>query len=68
MEFVSSSNIAAVEYNENEQILKVRFHKGGTYAYYNVPKNIYLELMAAPSKGIYHKNHIKYSFPYRRIG
>ena len=67
MILVNSSTIAAIDYNERQQILLVVFHRGGTYVYYDVPKEIYSGLLQAPSKGEYHKNNIKYSYSYKRI-
>ena len=65
---VNSSNIAAVDYNEQQHILTVMFCRGGTYLYYDVPKEVYIGLLETASKGTYHKNNIKYSYRYERIG
>lgn len=65
---VSSSNLDAVGYDEKSKTLYITFHKSGTYAYDNVPESVYKGLMAASSKGQYHKAYIKRSFPYRRLG
>lgn len=65
---VSSSNLAAVGYDEKSKTLFITFHKSGTYAYDNVPESVYRGLMAAGSKGQYHKAYIKHSFPYRHLG
>lgn len=65
---VSSSNLSAVGYDAESQILYIRFHSGSLYAYYNVPQNIYIGLMDAPSKGRYHSACIKNGFRYQRIG
>lgn len=62
---VVSSNLAAVGYEGNT--LFITFHSGSTYSYFGVPKEIYQALMAAPSHGKYHSQHIKYAYPYRRI-
>ncbi len=65
---VSSSNLATVGYDAATHCLYIRFHTGSTYMYSDVPRYIYEELMAAPSKGEYHAANIKKSFPYQRIG
>ena len=44
------------------------FCRGGTYLYYDVPKEVYIGLLEAASKGTYHKNNIKHSYRYERIG
>lgn len=58
MHRVESSNIMAVGYDEGEQALVVEFRGGSRYRYGRVPKAVFEELMAAPSKG---------SFMHRRI-
>lgn len=65
---VSSSNLSAVGYDAASRTLCIRFIKGGTYAYYDVPESVFSGLMGAGSKGSYHKAYIKNSFSYRRIG
>lgn len=64
---INSSNIEAVDYDEQQHILTIVFHRGSTYLYYDVPKKVYVELLEAPSQGTYHKNNIKYSYKYKRI-
>lgn len=46
--------------------LEIEFHGGRVYQYYNVPKRIYQELMAASSHGKYHHRKIKGSYRYSR--
>lgn len=50
---VSSSNLAAVEYDSESYTLKVQFNNGRIYEFYNVPKEVHTGLMNAPSKGTY---------------
>lgn len=64
---VSSSTIHSVGYDSSTLTLEIAFHTGWVYHYYNVPQHIYNNLMNASSKGIYHKENIKYSFRYKRI-
>jgi hypothetical protein len=47
---VSSSNVRAVGYDAEEQILEVEFHSGSIYHYFNVPEYKYEGLMRASSK------------------
>ena len=65
---VASSNLAAVGYDPATHTLRITFHKGGTYDYYNVPESVYRGLMSAASKGEYHHAFIKTSYPYRKLG
>jgi hypothetical protein len=65
---VSSSNLSAVGYDSNSQTLRISFHSGALYDYYNVPASIHAGLMSASSKGTYHAHFIKNAFNYRRVG
>ena len=64
---VSSSNLKSVGYDQSSNTLEIEFHSGRVYQYYNVPKRIYQELMAASSHGKYHHRRIKDSYRYSRI-
>lgn len=69
---VQSSNLEAVWYDPEEEILKIRFNpkKEGvrSYAYSMVPASIFLGLLDASSKGQYHAKHIKWNYPYTQLG
>lgn len=62
---VSSTDIASIGY-EN-RTLYICFHKGGTYAYFNVPQSVYAGLMSAGSHGKYFHAFIKGSYSYRKL-
>lgn len=69
MQSVESSNLAAVGYNSDNQILNIRFNSGSLYEYSGVPRPIYDGLMSAPSKGRYFNQNIKKAgYPYTQIG
>ena len=59
MKPVVSSSISAIGYDNMSQTLYIRFIKGKTYSYYNVPTNVYEGLNNAKSKGRYYANFIK---------
>lgn len=65
---VASSNIAAVGYDPETETLEVEFLSGSVYQYYNVPENMYNQLMAEGSKGRFLNTYIKNAYPYSRIG
>ena len=65
---VVSSNISAVGYDEQFETLEVEFLNGSIYQYYNVPRNLYEQLMQAGSKGRFLNTYIKNAYPYSRIG
>lgn len=62
---VESSDLLSVGYESN--ILYVSFRSGSTYCYYDVPENIYHDLLSASSKGKYFHAHIRTSFVYKKI-
>jgi len=67
MVYVESSNIEAVGYDEASQELHVQFLSGGYYVYNGVPRDVFDQLMAAPSKGSFLNREIKsvYTFTKR---
>lgn len=68
MQKVTSSNIAEVGYNSESKVLVVRFIQSNSlYAYYDVPKQIFDELVAASSKGGYFSKSIKDVFTTKLI-
>ncbi len=66
-ESVSSSNLAAVGYDEKEQVLEIEFNHGGVYQYFNVPKEEYESLMSASSHGSYFYHNIRGCYEYVKI-
>jgi hypothetical protein len=59
MTYVNSSNIEAIGYDDDALELHVRFLSGGYYIYHNVPRQIFDDLMSAPSKGSFLNREIK---------
>ena len=64
---VTSSNIAAIWYDEENLILEVEFLNGGIYQYTWVPVNEYNNLMSASSHGSYFAQNIKNVYPVTKI-
>ena len=65
---VNSSNIAAIGYDPDSQILEVEFLDGSIYDYSDVPDYHFEGIMAAPSKGQYLHQHIKKGgYTYQRV-
>ena len=48
---ITSSNVKAVEYDEENEILTVEFNRGDVYSYIGVPQQVVDDLMEAESKG-----------------
>lgn len=56
---VASSNLDEVEYDEAVCRLTVSFKNGSAYAYANVPKSVYEQMLKADSVGSYLAKHIR---------
>jgi len=67
MQGVKSSNVDAIGYRARKRALYVRFKDGSTYVYHGVPKDEFLALANAGSKGKYLHYSIKDSYDYDRI-
>ena len=64
---VKSSDLDSVGYDEKNKMLAIKFHNG-TYEYFGVPKEVFLGLLDASSKGKYFQEFIKYAYRYKKIG
>lgn len=67
MQPVSSSNIAAIGYDLENQTAYVQFLNGSTYAYKGVPEHEFDNLRTAPSVGSYLNRNYKNVYPYERV-
>ena len=56
---VDSSALRRIGYDPDAEMLAVEFNNGLRYDYYNVPQQIGLAFLAAPSKGRFYGAHIK---------
>lgn len=69
MPIIESSAILRVSYDETAQRLYVTFRETGkTYAYHQVPKATYEDLLQADSAGAYFNAFIKDRFPFTEGG
>lgn len=64
---VESSNLVAVDYDEEFAKLRVKFRSGSVYEYDDVPYAVYQELMDAESHGKYFHKHIRTKYHYRKL-
>lgn len=64
---VSSASIASVGYDPEKQILEIEFLHGAIYQYFDVPKEVYEELMNAGSHSSYFNYGIKNIFKYTKL-
>ena len=65
MKSVDSSNINGVGYDERLKKLYIAF-SSGTYMYHDVPKEVYEDLMSAPSKGKFVHKSIRGTYDYSK--
>lgn len=63
---VTSSSLRSVGYDESTETLEIEFHNGRVYRYYDVPREVYEELMSAESLGSYFVENIRDNFRYAR--
>lgn len=64
---VTSSTIAAIGYDEANQVLRVEFIHGGVYEYFDVPRAEYDSFIGAASHGQYLASQIKGRYRYARV-
>lgn len=64
---VSSSNIASIGYDVENQEVYVQFLNGTIYTYKGVPQHEFENLRDAPSLGSYLHRNYKNIYPYERI-
>jgi len=65
--FNNSSQIFSASYIEIDNTLKIKFHKGYTYEYYNVPEEAFIELCNADSVGSYFNKNIARKFKFKKV-
>lgn len=61
---VASSNVEAIGYSIERNMMFIQFKGGSMYKYMNVPKSVYDEMMVSTSIGSYVSKHVKNSFNY----
>jgi len=64
---ISSSNISAVQYDEQQQTLQVKFINDTIYQYAGVPAEVYKAFMGAPSKGRFFADMIKRTYQFTKL-
>lgn len=63
----TSSNVAAIRYDEDQLLLEIEFLNGGRYHYYEVPPQIAQAFDQAGSKGEFLAASIKGHYRYSRV-
>jgi len=65
---IASTNVASIGYDEQAAILEVEFVKGGIYQYFGIPRDLYEEFLASPSKGAFINTRIRGVFAHAKVG
>jgi hypothetical protein len=65
---VQSRTFRSIGYDPSASVLELEFQSGSVYQYLNVPRSVFEELLAAPSKGAYFNQDIRPVYDYRDIG
>ena len=66
-DYVDSSNLVWIEYDQGAFVLRIGFHDDAEYEYLDGPRVTYEDLMIAPSKGKFLHQYIAGHFQYRRL-
>lgn len=64
---VQSAALSAIDYDERDDRLTVRFASGGRYAYFGVPRAEYRAFLDADSKGRFFHHRILNRYPFARL-
>lgn len=62
-----SSVVAAMNYDEASSTLRITFVSGMIYDYKNVPEQVYLDMKASGSKGVFLNQEIKGKYRFKKI-
>lgn len=66
-ESVQSSNIVSVGYDAASSTMEIEFKDGRIYQYFDVPAQVYQDLVSAASVGTYFHQNVRGQFPYARL-
>ena len=62
-----SSMMTSAGYDPTTRVLEIAFAKGAVYRYFNVPLDVYQELLAGPSQGRIFHSRIRGVFECHRV-
>ncbi len=67
MDFVEGKTLSTVGYDDESKVLAIEFTRGPVHVYNEVPKNVFDELLKAPSPDVYFDEKIRYAYKNRRV-
>lgn len=59
---VTSSNVASVGFDPSSGVLEVEFRGGAVYQYFDVPEQVYVELVSSSSVSAYFNQFVRDSY------
>lgn len=65
--YIKSSNLRTVGYEAETRLLDIEFGSRSVYRYFEVPEQVYRELLEAESAGRYFAQHIRDGYEFRRL-
>lgn len=65
--YVNSSNLESAGYDSNVNVLEIEFKRGAIYHYFDVPENVFHELINASSVGSYFNHNIRDVYQCQKI-
>jgi hypothetical protein len=67
-ESVQSSMIVSLGYDANSSTLEIEFNGGAVWQYYEVPENVYYDMMNSGSLGKFFHSNIKSQYRESQVG
>jgi hypothetical protein len=64
---VASTTIAAIGYDEEDEVLEVEFTSGTIYRYRGVDLDVFEDFRVAPSKGRFFNRQIRDAYPWESV-
>ncbi|MDD5183660.1 MAG: PIN domain-containing protein [Paludibacter sp.] len=64
---LESSNLKSVKYDSNQHILEIEFLNESLYQYFDVPENVFENLLSSSSPGRFFENEIKGTYRYSKV-
>jgi hypothetical protein len=64
---VKSTNLASVGYDAARSVLEIEFRNGHVYEYYDVPQDVYTDVLRAGSPGEFFTSHIMRKYRFRQL-
>lgn len=68
MQYVESSVIRRIGYDEDHELLRVEFVSGAVYDYFNVPWIVADQFLSAPSRGSFYNDLIRDVYEFQKSG